>query len=70
MKRMGCEVTLTVRREDQDITCVLCLTVRGLEWVLWEAIDEMGEPAQITPNELEILKARASAGEDEGVYDV
>jgi|APSaa5957512622_1039677.scaffolds.fasta_scaffold41220_4 hypothetical protein len=69
LEKLKCRTTLTVRREDQDITCVLGRTVREPDWALWEAIDEMGEPAQVTPNELAILMARADAGENEGAYD-
>ena len=58
------EATLTLSRESgPHITCVIYLDKKG--WELREAVDEDGNPAEITQEELESLQARADAGEDE-----
>ena len=59
------EATLTLSRESgPHITCVIC-PVDKKGWELREAVDEDGNPAEITQEELESLQARADAGEDE-----
>jgi len=68
-EKSGCDVTLTLRRPDQDITCHMVLPVRPFKWALVEALDEEGGEVSLSQEEWASLVARASAGEDEAGDD-
>lgn len=55
-------VTISVRREDQDITCTVAVG-RGI--TIHEVIDEDGRPAILSTSETAAVLTRARAGEDE-----
>lgn len=57
------DATLTVHREDQDITVYLVSWGRGFQ--IREVFDEDGNIVKLTPAEQASVRARAVAGEDE-----
>lgn len=64
--RMPPTATLTVRREDEDITVEL-MQVQG-NWQPTLAMDENGKATTLTKDEAAAVVARALAGEDEAGY--
>lgn len=62
------EATLTLRREEEDITCLLLLPYTSQQWLVWSAIGEDGRDVDLTEEERARLSVRAEAGEDEAGY--
>ena len=58
-----CTSTVTVSREDQDIT-VVSVRLFG-SWYIAEALDENGGEIDLTPEECSNVLARMSVGEDD-----
>jgi len=60
------EVTLTIRRPDQDITVVLRRV--GQKWKISEALDEFGRTVRLNSEERSEVVQRAELGQDETGY--